>query len=168
MSDALYNEIVANQSGDDQSEQKVQGAIWLVFRTGSENYAIDSAEVKEIVRNTETFPIPFVPSYVKGVLNSYGTPYAVIDLSQLLGEETTAERLYLILKNKNNIALQIADIQEFHPQSEVEFHGFSQNTDDESGSSSRLFLGTISFDSVIAPALNAAALIEKVRSEIGS
>ncbi|MCQ2981863.1 MAG: chemotaxis protein CheW [Treponemataceae bacterium] len=162
MSDALYNDIVASQNTDTQSEEKASGATWLVFRTGSENYAIDSAEVKEIVRNTELFPLPFVPPYVKGVLNSYGIPYAVVDLSQLLGEDSTAERLFLILKNKNNVALQVADIQEFHHNSEVAFHGFTDSAD----AGTQLFLGTISFDDVIAPVLHATALIDKVRSDI--
>ncbi len=164
MSDALYNDIVAsqNQNSETQETDKTSGSTWLVFRTGSENYAIDSADVKEIVRNAELFPLPFVPSYIRGVLNSYGTPYAVVDFSQLAGEETTGERLFLILKNKNNLALQVADIQEFHHESSVSFHSFSDSAD----AGTQMFSGTISFDDVTAPVLKTKALIDKVRSDI--
>lgn len=163
MSDALYNEIVdsQNQTSDTQTEDTTSGSTWLVFKTGSENYAIDSADVKEIVRNTEVFPLPFVPPYIRGVLNSYGTPYAVIDFSQFLGEETTGERLFLILKNKNNVALQVADIQEFHHESSVSFHSFTDSAD----AGTQLFAGTISFDEVTAPVLKTKAFIDKVRAD---
>lgn len=162
MSD-LYEEIAAVDKKEADTTEKTSETIWLVFKAGENYYAIDSILVQEVMRNTECYPLPFVPKYVAGVLNSYGTPCAVINLDAFLNDsaaESTGSQFYLVLKNKNNLSFQVSDIQEFHNQSDVKFDEF-QNTED-----AKYFLGTVTFDDIAAPVLNTELIIEKVSADI--
>lgn len=159
----LYQEIARASKNETTVSEKANETIWLVFKVGENHYAIDSVLVQEVMRNTECYPLPFVPKYVAGVLNSYGTPCAVINLDAFLNnnaETSTGSQFYLVLKNKNSLSFQVTDIQEFHNQSEVQFDEF------QNGEDSKFFMGTVSFDGVVAPVLDTEAIIEKVRSDI--
>ena len=160
MSSSLFEDIVKSQnSGHEVAEQK-SSVTYLVFKCGGENYAIDSTEVREILRNNEVYPMPFVPEYIPGVINSYGLPYAVLDFCRFLGHEEVDSPLFLILKNQDNISLQVSEIQEFHSKEDVEVQTLG-NTEDASW-----FTGAISFDGQSAPVLDVASIIEKVRSDL--
>lgn len=159
----LYQQIAEGQKKQNISAEKNNEIIWLVFKAGENHYAIDSSLVQEVMRNSDCYPLPFVPKYIAGVLNSYGTPCAVINLESFLSnsQNTSAEsHFYLVLKNKNNLSFQVSDIQEFHTQSEVKYDEFI-NTED-----SKYFTGTVTFNDTVAPVLNTDAIIEKVRAEI--
>ena len=161
MSTDLFEEIDALQSESQKAAQKDNKSLtWLVFTAGDETYAIDSSEVKEIVRNNEIYPMPFVPSYVKGVLNCYGDPYAVIDVSEFLGMEAQKSQLFMILNNENKLSFQITDIQEFHNAANVTTQKLAENSD------ASFFSGAISFDDVTAPILNSAGVIDKIRGDL--
>lgn len=161
MSTEVFEDIGTIQS-DDSMVQKAEKKIltWLVFTAGEETYAIDSSEVREIVRNNEIYPIPFVPPYVKGVLNCYGDPFAVVDVSLFLGQEIQNSQLFMILNNENKLSLQISDIQEFHNASDVESQKLSESTD------ASYFTGAISFDGVTAPVLSVEGIVDKIRGDL--
>lgn len=160
MSDKLYSEIVKNQNVAKAQEENLTEITWLVFMAGQEYFAIDSNLVREILRNNEIYQIPFAPSYVNGILNCYGTPYAVIDIEKFLNgnnsESKKKNKLFLILKDKSNLSLQINEIQEFHTRRDVSFHSLADTKD------SPFFTGTVSFKGLVAPILNADAIIEKI------
>ena len=81
----LYNEIQDNQAEEKHSPAETDSSqvTWLLFSAGGKTFAIDSVLVKEILQDTETYKIPFVPSFITGILNFYGKPYAVADFAQL-------------------------------------------------------------------------------------
>ena len=165
MSENLYQKIVESSKTDNKEEAKETLITYLVFKIGKENYAVESNEVREILRNNEIFPLPFVPNYIKGVLNSYGEPYAVLDLSLFFGGEAQDSALFMILKNENNLSLQVSDIQEFHSSKDINFQKFSDKED------AGHFLGAITFSSskdeeITAPILELNSVIEKIRKDI--
>ncbi|MCH5295069.1 MAG: chemotaxis protein CheW [Treponema sp.] len=133
---------------------------WLVFRSGGENLAIESSEVREILRNNEIYPLPFMPAYIKGVLNSYGDPYAVVDMAQFLGNESPDDRMFMILNNENNFALRITDIQEFHSNADVTMKNLSDSSE------SSYFTGAITFDDVTAPILSIKGILERIKADL--
>lgn len=135
---------------------------FLVFKAGQDFYAINSSDVREILRNNEVFPMPFVPPYIRGILNSYGIPYAVLDLSLFITNERQDSRLFLILKDQNNLSIQVTDIQEFHSSSDVTIQTLMNQTD------TPFFTGAISFDGVTAPILNIPGILEKIRNDLES
>lgn len=159
MSD-LYKEIAENQDQKvDEFDDAYQTQTLLVFSVGHKSYAVESASVREIVRNTEVFPVPFVPNYVKGVLNYYSKPFAVVDFSMFLGEARQESKMFMVLNDESSVALQITDIQEFKGTNETVMQTFSEKT-------SEYFKGAIQTDDSTAPILNIENILKKVGSDI--
>lgn len=104
--------------------------------------------------------MPFTPNYIKGVLNFYGKPYAVVDLRLLQNLPRTNPKLFLVLNNPADIALQIDDIVDFYTSENVEEQQILERTDSD------LFSQTITIGNVIAPVLDVQAIAKKVKSEI--
>ncbi len=162
MSDELLEEIVEEQEMLEAVNVEENATSFLVFKAGQDFYAINSSDVREILRNNEVFPMPFVPPYIRGILNSYGIPYAVLDLSLFITNERQDSRLFLILKDQNNLSIQVTDIQEFHSSSDVTIQTLMNQTD------TPFFTGAISFDGVTAPILNIPGILEKIRNDLES
>ncbi|MCR5289253.1 MAG: chemotaxis protein CheW [Treponema sp.] len=144
---------------------------WLVFKSGTDSYAIESSAIQEIIRNSKIFPIPFVPPYITGVLNYYGNPYAVLDFAHYLSGDTqnseqhdTAQQsrnsLFLILNNVNNVALKITDILEFHAKEDISEVSLSNQSETQN------FTGAIAFNDTTAPIINLEGILEKVQVDL--
>ena len=61
------------------------GAQYLTFSLGNEEYGVEILKVQEIKGYSPVTPIPNTPPYVKGVMNLRGTIVPVIDLRLRLG-----------------------------------------------------------------------------------
>lgn len=164
MDEILYDEILNNSYADDQdkAEESKPQKTWLVFKSFDSIYAVESFNVREVLRNNDVFPLPFAPSYVKGVLNFYGKPYAVVDFTLLQNLERTNSRLFLVLNEAEDIALQIDDIVDFYTSDDVEEQQILNKTDAD------LFSQTITIGKIIAPVIDVNAIAKKVKSEIES
>ena len=57
--------------------------LFLKFRIGSESYALDTAQIAEVLPLLEITPLPRAPAGVAGLINYRGKPVPVIDLSDL-------------------------------------------------------------------------------------
>lgn len=53
---------------------------YLAFSLCDEQYAIPLLQVKEVIGMTEATPIPYTPTYFKGIINLRGQVISVIDL----------------------------------------------------------------------------------------
>ncbi|MEX0798053.1 MAG: chemotaxis protein CheW [Bacteriovoracaceae bacterium] len=53
---------------------------FLVFTLNGEKYALTLLKVKEVIALTKTTPMPYMPSYFKGIMNLRGKVISVIDL----------------------------------------------------------------------------------------
>ena len=58
---------------------------YLQFNLGANEYAIPLLQVREVIGNPETTPIPFSPSYFIGLVNLRGQVISVIDLRKKMG-----------------------------------------------------------------------------------
>ena len=66
-------------------------ALFLLFRIGSDHYALDTAEVAEVLPLGATKQIPGAPGWVCGLMTRHGQPIPVIDLTALAtGTRATA------------------------------------------------------------------------------
>ena len=72
----------------------------VVFRLGSENYAIDIGLVQEIIRMQAVTPIPGADYTIAGVTSFRGRVIPVVDLRQacgaVTGEETADSRIVVV------------------------------------------------------------------------
>jgi len=62
---------------------------YLTFKVGNETYGIDINSVKEVIEYSKVFPIPRIPSYIRGVTNLRGEVIPVIDLNSRFYGQTS-------------------------------------------------------------------------------
>lgn len=64
---------------------------YLTFKLGEEVFALDVAEVREILDFTTLTKVPRTPSYMRGVINLRGSVVPVMDLRLKLGMSSTVQ-----------------------------------------------------------------------------
>jgi len=75
----------AQSSGFPQGSRENQMNIHVVeFRLGSEQYAIDLSDVKEVVEYSTITRLPNTPPYLKGVIDLRGEITTIVDLNERL------------------------------------------------------------------------------------
>jgi purine-binding chemotaxis protein CheW len=67
-----------------QKAMKGEGVV-LGVKLGTEDYGIDTARVREIIRMREITPVPRQPTYVEGVMNVRGAIIPVVNLKKRFG-----------------------------------------------------------------------------------
>ena len=102
MSEEILSLIKSGTQETGESQKTEEKATWLIFKIGNGEdekslYAIPAEQVKEILRDANVFPLPFVPPYVNGVLNRSGDPYVVIDSAVLEGKEAQNSLLFIVM-----------------------------------------------------------------------
>ncbi len=136
----------------------------LLFKAGDEKYLIDSSYVSEIVRNQYVVKIPFLPDYIKGVINCFGNLYAAVDFSMLMGGGASKDSSFMILKSDEEIALQISSASDFY-----DFDSLKEKFK-KSETKSGFYRGTVSFKDgkQESPAflLNMETIIKKIKSDL--
>ncbi len=162
ISDDLIHEIEAV----DIAETKVSDTLekdktFLVFNMNTETYTVQASLSREIMRDLTVYPLPFVPSYVNGVLNRHGDPYTVIDPMIILGKEPQKGSLFLVVNFENEqLCLRISDVVEFLPVKASEIKTFSNHL------SVAHFEGTILWKEKDIPILNISSFIDKLRLDL--
>jgi len=66
----------------------------VVFKLGKEEYGVDIAQVREIVRWQQITKVPQAPSFVEGIVNLRGQIIPIVDLAKrfsLMSGETSRE-----------------------------------------------------------------------------
>ena len=64
---------------------------YLTFKLGDEIFALDVAEVREILDFTTVTKVPRTPSFMRGVINLRGSVVPVMDLRLKFGMSATAQ-----------------------------------------------------------------------------
>lgn len=135
---------------------------YLLFRVGDAKYAIPAAQIKEIVTGLPRFQVPFVPRWVRGVLNRHGEPYVILDPQALLGDEPVETRTFILLNlSDDQVAIAISDVLEFRKVDERGLHRISAPDD-----STRFFLGAISAGTSEVFVLDAQRMLQKLADDV--
>lgn len=73
---------------------------YMTFKLGNELFAIDVAQVREVLEITDITKVPAAPEYIRGVVNVRGTCIPVVDLRLRFGlpevEETVNTRIIIM------------------------------------------------------------------------
>lgn len=83
-----------------ENESTTEASRFLIFSLHNEQYAVPLLKVKEVIALTETTPVPYSPSYFKGIMNLRGQVISVIDLRLKLKmpkQDASAETAIIIL-----------------------------------------------------------------------
>lgn len=161
----LLEAIRQNAQTNAQTEAGSEPVInYLVFKVGLNCYAVESSMIQEVMRNSVLFPLPFVPDYMKGIINFYGKPLSVIDLALFQDFAPQNEKLFLVLKNDSDIAFQVTEILEFHSARENSLQKISGTSE------SSYFTKALNFndgkENCAVPVLNINGIIAKIRLDL--
>jgi len=84
---------------------------FLVFTIRDERYALPSGIIGEVAVLEKVFPLPLVPDYVRGMINRYSIPYALIDISRFLQKDSSDASKVIVLKEEvEKVAFLIDDV----------------------------------------------------------
>jgi purine-binding chemotaxis protein CheW len=87
---------------------------FLAFRLGSNHFAVDISQVREVLDFQDITPVPKTPDFLLGVINLRGSVISVVDLRlnlNLPGNERTVNTCILIVELKiNNDTLLIGTL----------------------------------------------------------
>ena len=96
------------------------GEKHLIFTIQDRRYALPSKIINEVEVLEKVFPLPLVPEYVRGFINRYSIPYALIDTDFLLsGSLSEAQKVIVLKQEIDTLALLIDDVTDIaYPSSE--------------------------------------------------
>jgi len=84
---------------------------YLIFTIQEKQYALPSKLISEVAVSERVFPLPLVPDYVRGIINRYSVPYALIDIHFLLFKNLSSVRKVIVLKEEvDKLAFLIDDV----------------------------------------------------------
>ena len=106
--------------------------------------------------------MPFVPPYIKGILNRYGDPYVVIDFASLLNLPEQKSSLFIVINDDSNSCLKVTDVKEFHSAKTSDLVPFSENDDNS------FFEGTLLINGQEVFVINSEALLKKTGDDFES
>ena len=159
MDENIY-ELINESKIDELDEiQDVESQTYLVFSINSKKYGVSSNLVRELLRDVDVFPLPFVPAYIDGVLNRYGDPYVVIDPATFFNDKKQNNSLFLVFNDDNKICIRISDVFEFQTISLDEINRFTEEQDNQ------FFEGTFKYEKEDVLILKKDSIIERVEKD---
>ena len=127
-------------TGNAEHTENVIIEKYLVFTIQEKRYAIPSKFISEVAVLEKVFPLPLVPGYVKGIINRYSVPYALIDISfLLLKEDSTARKVIVLKEEMDKLALLIDDVADIADLPAEKLMKIEQEETAPSGSVSAFF-----------------------------
>ena len=102
------NQLAENPNLPDLS---LQTEKYLIFAVQDKWYALPSKIISEVAALEKVFPLPLVPLYVRGIINRYSVPYALIDINSFLFKGASNAQKVIVLKEEvDKIAFLIDDV----------------------------------------------------------
>ncbi|MDI6711379.1 MAG: chemotaxis protein CheW [Thermoanaerobacterales bacterium] len=99
----------------------------VIFEVGDNCYALDIADVHEILRVTEITPLPQMPPYMEGVINLRGKVLPVLNLRRRLGLDRIPvdqhTRIILVKSMDKLFGLIVDRVLEVNTYTEQEMEG---------------------------------------------
>jgi purine-binding chemotaxis protein CheW len=99
--------------GQNPEDSPVQEAVekFLIFTIQGRRYTLPSNLISEVAVVEKVFPLPLVPDYVRGIINRYSAPYALIDVGLLLLKTPSEAAKSVVLKETvDKLAFLIDDV----------------------------------------------------------
>ncbi len=88
----------------------------VVFKIGDEEFGVDIAQVREIVRLTQITYMPKAPAFIEGVVNLRGQVLAVIALAKKLGisskPRSDASRIIVVEIGSKTVGMVVDSVSE--------------------------------------------------------
>jgi len=110
MAENTTENLPAENAADSIAENALKEK-YLIFSIRDKQYALPSMMINEVAVLEKAFPMPLVPAYVRGIINRYSIPYALIDIGFILYNELSNAQKVIVLKEEiDKIAFLIDDV----------------------------------------------------------
>jgi purine-binding chemotaxis protein CheW len=115
MDEKIQTETAPGESGQDSAQNTEK---YLIFTIQDKRYALPSKLINEVAAFEKVFPLPLLPDYVRGIINRYSIPYALIDIGFLLvktpsGSGSPSMAKVIVLKEEvDKLAFLIDDVSD--------------------------------------------------------
>ncbi|MHB9290952.1 hypothetical protein Holit_00022 [Hollandina sp. SP2] len=84
---------------------------FLVFTIQERLYTLPSSMINEVAVYDKAYPLPLLPEYVKGIINRYSVPYALIDLGLfMLKTPSDLSKVVVLKESFDKVAFMIDDV----------------------------------------------------------
>jgi purine-binding chemotaxis protein CheW len=84
---------------------------YLIFTILGKFYTFPSRFISEVTAFERVYPLPLLPDYIRGIINRYSVPFALIDIGLLIRETATPESKVVVLKETvDKLAFLIDDV----------------------------------------------------------
>ena len=94
------------------SEQTLQ---LLIFRLLGAQYALPLADVEEVARIEEVYPVPCVPGHMSGIFRRHGRSIALVNIRALFADSSggiaDSDYAIVVLVRGKRFAMQVEDIE---------------------------------------------------------
>lgn len=103
---------------EQKKEQRAAGKEiqLVVFRLAGEEFGLDIAQVREIIRMQGITPMPQAPEFIEGVINLRGQIIGVMDLAKRFGlksqTKTEKSRIVVVEIKENTVGLIVDEVPE--------------------------------------------------------
>jgi purine-binding chemotaxis protein CheW len=86
---------------------------YLIFTIQEKWYALPAKIISEVTVLEEVFLLPLAPAYVRGIINRYSIPYALVDIQfLLLGDISNAGKMIVFKEEIDKLAFLINDVSD--------------------------------------------------------
>jgi purine-binding chemotaxis protein CheW len=107
---------------------------YLIFTILGKFYTFPSRVISEVTAFDHVYPLPLLPNYVRGIINRYAVPFALIDIGLLIRETATPESKVVVLKETvDKLAFLIDDVVDIIDIPAASLLQVSQGTDQGDG-----------------------------------
>ncbi|MDR2397620.1 MAG: chemotaxis protein CheW [Spirochaetaceae bacterium] len=84
---------------------------FLIFTIQDRLYTLPSRMINEVAVYDKAYPLPLLPDYVKGIINRYSVPYALIDLGLfMIKTASTLSKVMVLKESVDKVAFMIDDV----------------------------------------------------------
>ncbi|MEO0254597.1 MAG: chemotaxis protein CheW [candidate division WOR-3 bacterium] len=139
--------------------EEVKDEEFLIFRSGSENYAIYTQDASEVITGLEIFEATDLPSYAIGMANFRDRIIPVISFSKLLNIEEEKEPYSFIFiekkDKKESFFLRVGEVKGIYKKRDVKLLEVPYDLNKE------IFKKIILIDKELVPLIDVIKLVEK-------
>lgn len=163
MNEQIVSQIKQHNEENTKSaiEIKEQIVNFLLFKMKDDVFAMESTLSREILRDLPVYSLPFVPTYVNGVLNRHGEPYTVIDPLLLIGKENQTENLFIVCQIPDEqLCLRVSDVIEFCEIEQNKINVFKNNE------SINFFKSSFLWKEKEVPVINIFTFLDKIKNDL--
>lgn len=107
------------ETGNPEASSQQNVLRFLAFSVAKTTYALFADQVREVLMDSQIFFMPFVPNYVRGLINRHGEPYTVLDINILFKGKSQDSSKFLVMNSEGdsfafliNDVIEILDIPE--------------------------------------------------------